>query len=580
MKPASFVLWYLASIVPATLAGYHVSSSSNRTLGNIIQHEQRFVLYNSRRLSGECLSLCTKRPVEEAATELPTATDFPIAEIEAPTAPTRPPSNPPTKEPTNAPTNPSTNVPTNILTNHPTHSPTYVPTNAPTNPPSNRPTKVPTNSPTGPQKTIDCATIQNLGYGFSKATGTPHYDRGCFPVVKSADFGNIPGYDDSVSVFSGGSYIGRNAAEVEGNIVVLGNLEVGSRGPGNFVSVGVGTHVLPNPGGDCIIVGGDISADRDIQVFNQKSWMKCDIVYKGNARNLNRWKIGNGEKRRVPDYDMTLYEQMKYVLMKKSQFWKTLTSTGTVEFEDWGSKEGETKYMCSSRDEVQVFNILSEDRKSISATHTIKFGDNCEGKTILINVHGQGAIGVDAAAMSFKGKSGYGSGGFPSCLTTSILWNFPDASMVDIGNGKSSEFHGSILVGTGDLKLSTSGHSGRAMVVGNIIHDSNSGSEFHSYEFNPPKPLPDPEDVCVLPENWRSYPAIQAYPTTAPTGAPTRAPSDKCTAIPQNDLPSGSWATNDSNCAQCAKNRQGGAATWWPCNQKPYLCEGNCKFAK
>ena len=92
-----------------------------------------------------------------------------------------------------------------------------------------------------------------------------------------------------------------------------------------------------------------------------------------------------------------------------------------------------------------------------------------EGKTILINVHGGGEVKVNAATMFWKNRSGYSAGGFPTCMTESILWNFPDASKVEIGNGKTSEFHGSILT-VGDMTLSTSGHSGRTIVLGDLIH--------------------------------------------------------------------------------------------------------------
>merc|ERR1712086_910808 len=184
---------------------------------------------------------------------------------------------------------------------------------------------------------------------------------------------------------------------------------------------------------------------------------------------------------------------MLTVLNHKSQYWKTLKSTGTVD-----AKYTTTTFSCSKKDEVQVFNIdahTEKDKVNGSVT-SFKFTPDCADQTILINVQGTGTIGVSAVAMyDAKNKMGYGEGGFSPCMTSSMLWNIPDATTVDIGNGKTSEFHGSLLVG-GDLKLSTSGQSGRTMVLGDIYHESTSGSEFHSYEFNPPTPLPfDPKDL-------------------------------------------------------------------------------------
>ena len=277
-------------------------------------------------------------------------------------------------------------------------------------------------------------------------------------------------------------------------MVVLGNLDVKKQGPGNFVSVGKGTQVLPNSGTDCLVVGGTISTDRDVQVFNQASHMSCNIIYKGGERNISRWK-NNGQVRHDPNYDLSDYIKMKDIHRKKSKFWKTLPSTGSVDFENWGNPTGQTTYKCSSTNNVQVFNIQSNEHNKINGVHTIYFSDECEGKTVLINVHGIGNINVDAAAMHFKGKMGFGQNEFSTCLTSSILWNFPDASHVDIGNGRYSEFHGSVLV-TGNMKLSTSGHSGRAIILGDVVHEQR-GSEFHSYEFNPPYDIIDPPDICV-----------------------------------------------------------------------------------
>ena len=94
--------------------------------------------------------------------------------------------------------------------------------------------------------------------------------------------------------------------------------------PGNFVSVGVGSNVIPNNGGECIKVGGHISSDRHIQVYNQylpKKDMNCDIVYKGSATSIGKWKT-NGQKRYDPTLDLSEYETMLTVLKKKSQYWK------------------------------------------------------------------------------------------------------------------------------------------------------------------------------------------------------------------------------------------------------------------
>jgi len=275
--------------------------------------------------------------------------------------------------------------------------------------------------------------------------------------------------------------------------------------------------------------------------------------------------------------DLSEFDVMGPVWRRKSKFWATLPSTGTVDYENWGNPEGMTTYQCNDQDEFQVFNVQSNEREKLEGVHTIKFSYNCEGKNILINVHGDGARAVDAAAMSWNEKSGYGEGGFPTCLTSRMLWNFPDASTVNIGNGRTSEFHGSVLV-TGDMTLSTTGQSGRTIVLGDLTQNRG-GSEFHSYEFKPTIDLPDPEDLCVdmTVEDVGSEPSYSTvkYP---PTGEPTGEPSstynaEECTAILQANLPQGSWATNDDECAKCEPPDN---VSWYPCNKNPPICEGNC----
>jgi len=420
---------------------------------------------------------------------------------------------------------------------------------------------------------VDCGKMRNLGDMFSAASGSPHYTdaNACYPSVTSLDANNLEGRDDSIAVFVGGNFNGEDGAEVEGNMVVLGNLDVYERGPGNFVSVGVGTHVLPNPGGECIRVGGQIASGKEIQVFNQASSMFCDIVYRRNPTGTeNQWKT-NGRIRRQANMDLSEFELMMTVWRRKSSYWATLPSTGTVEYENWGNPEGQTTYECSSEDEFQVFNVLANERDKVEGVHTIYFSGSCDGKNILINVHGGGTRAVDAAAMHWNGRSGYGPGGFPTCLTSRMLWNFPDASNVNIGNGKTSEFHGSLLV-TGDLTLTTTGQSGRTIVLGDLTQNRG-GSEFHSYEFNPTIDLPDPADLCV---DLTLAPSSAAPPTDEPTVAATGGATEnsECTAIPRTRLPKGTWNTNDDECGKCKPP----GVTWWPCDQNPPLCEGNCNF--
>merc|ERR1712224_666241 len=193
------------------------------------------------------------------------------------------------------------------------------------------------------------------------------------------------------------------AAEVEGRMVVMKDLTVESNGAGNFVSVGVGTHVLPNSDIDCIMVGGNIVANRQIQVFNQKNWMGCGIVYKGSATNIGNWKNEQGTTRRDPNYDMSHYEAMKDVFYKKSQYWKTLPTTPNTQV--YGDGNGKNpNFKCTDNDEIQVFNIQPNQRSLFTgSTWGFMFSNSCNGKTILINFQGTGDIKVNGVDQYWNG---------------------------------------------------------------------------------------------------------------------------------------------------------------------------------
>lgn len=361
---------------------------------------------------------------------------------------------------------------------------------------------------------LEATTFHNLYYPFDN----PHF-AACYPHVQSANWGNPQGADNGVAVFVGGNYIGRGgSAEVEGKMVVLGDLIVESDGPGNFISVGVGSQVLPDYAGPGILVGGNLEAYRDIQVFNQASWMDnlgLQFLVGGGAVGLDKWKGV------VPTTGVSAMQNVhletRYILYRKSQFWKTLPATGTVDFENWTggeetwapawdpTKEGEVVYTCDANEDINVFEITPEEYYKINVVHTIKFSNECTGKTILINVLGCGDIVVSAAAMWHNNKMGYGANGFDTCMNQNILWNFPDAANVEIGGGKSSEFHGAILV-AGNMEFTTSGHSGRTVVLGNLVHNG-SGSEFHNYPYNPPYVLPDATSppICENPDQVQLY---------------------------------------------------------------------------
>lgn len=76
--------------------------------------------------------------------------------------------------------------------------------------------------------------------------------------------GDFIGSDEAINVFVGGnmSVVG-GAAESEGKLVALGNLDVSrsSAGSYNIGVVGAGSRITPPSGSDHAIIGGDITVE-------------------------------------------------------------------------------------------------------------------------------------------------------------------------------------------------------------------------------------------------------------------------------------------------------------------------------
>jgi len=358
----------------------------------------------------------------------------------------------------------------------------------------------------------------NLGYGFSESMHDPslgdtHYGQAdgemCYPKVHSLGSG-VSGKDDSVAVLVGGNFNGQKGAEIEGNMVVLGDFRVEQNGPLNFASAGEGTQITPHKGGECIKVGGDMSSAKRLEVFYPH--YQCTAVVKGQRNDYNKiapnWMTNSGfEYIQNSNLDMSEYEETINNLRAKSAYWASLPTTRGA---TTSVSSQAFNIECSDVDIVQVFNIAASSLEG-QGYYSYVFNENCSDKTVLINVQGGGKVTFTTRHMKWtkngKVQSG-GWGNFPSCMNSAILWNFPDA--IDVVINGTDEVQGSLLV-NGNLDFQTSGQSGRTMVLGDLTQNA-WGSEFHSFEFNPPTPLPD--------TNCEEVPVVEVPPVAAQTDAP------------------------------------------------------------
>jgi len=145
--------------------------SKDTTIRNVFINQRRFVLFNSRWISGECLSTCNNQST--SPTTFPTENLIKNPTIDRTRTPSGTSVEKTTSDPTKSPTENPTKTPAVLLTN--------VPTDAPANPSIFR-TDQPTANPTTASAKI--STIEFTGYPTTK----PTMEATEFPTGKS----NIP----------------------------------------------------------------------------------------------------------------------------------------------------------------------------------------------------------------------------------------------------------------------------------------------------------------------------------------------------------------------------------------------------
>jgi choice-of-anchor A domain-containing protein len=384
-----------------------------------------------------------------------------------------------------------------------------------------------------------CPFAPNLGDEFSGPTGDDHYV-GNWPLMQGAPaLGMAHGRDDSVAFFVGRNYYGKVGAEIEGKIVIMGDLV--NEGINTMVQVGLGSQIIPNNGQDVITVGGNFETKADIGVMQHSSYVSGNIVYKGSLKKYGRSIWTNGQVTRKSNLDLSGYTKALNELKVKSEYWAGLPMNGVYTPYNNGPNGNTAVFKAGNNDCVQVFNLSQDEFDTLPWGIQVKFDANLKDKTVLINYRSDNNKNVKITNLaSFVDPSGNGRWDFDSGFTASILWNFYDAKYVDLGGGSNNvgEFQGSILVPNGSLMMQFPGQSGRT-IVGLDLTQNRGGSEFHSYPFNPPKcnlplpPCPGESSPPPTPSPTKNpTPQPTDRPTKAPTPGPTPQPTDRPTKAP------------------------------------------------
>jgi choice-of-anchor A domain-containing protein len=306
--------------------------------------------------------------------------------------------------------------------------------------------------------------------------------------------GDFIGSDEAINVFVGGNMnVVAGAAESEGKLVALGNLDVSrsSAGSYNIGVVGAGSRITPPSGSDHAIIGGDITVEDSPLSTIHLGGSDGDETRWGNLVYGGDTTISQGDRLDLTPNGLLIdggptvtdpYAALRGTITGISNCAETYEDTGT-----WESEFGTATFTGDGTSMLQVFTVPA-DLGTSGQSVQIAFAGIPDGATTVINM-----VGVDPNVY-------LNSTALPivSSLHTRLVWNFPNADTAGIRG--SAQVPGSILVGptTSTTTITTPGTNGRVLLAGNLVHGGGGGGEeMHAYPFNGTLPPCEPaEDVA------------------------------------------------------------------------------------
>ncbi|MFC8124038.1 choice-of-anchor A family protein [Streptomyces sp. NPDC057302] len=283
--------------------------------------------------------------------------------------------------------------------------------------------------------------------------------------------------DNAINIFAGGDFLVRgSAAEAEGRVVVLGDFDQdkadGVSAAYNIGEAGVGSRVAPPVGADWLTTGGDVRVAAGERLLAEQGVVRHAGAASGT---ILAQSVTEDADAAAP------YTALRGRLSVASQCYAhgeagTRTPTGTAVHGG-----GETVFTGDGTSALQVFNVDFDLAGSTGGQEGVRFVNIPDGATVLVNV-----LGTRRVVNTYSG--GIDDATDPlNRLRERLLWNFPDATDVEIkGTG---QFQGSVLIGqdASDTTVSVPGINGRFYTAGSVTHTSSAsgggGQEFHNYPF-------------------------------------------------------------------------------------------------
>eukprot|EP00538_Stauroneis_constricta_P006379 CAMPEP_0119572802 /NCGR_PEP_ID=MMETSP1352-20130426/44801_1 /TAXON_ID=265584 /ORGANISM="Stauroneis constricta, Strain CCMP1120" /LENGTH=707 /DNA_ID=CAMNT_0007622489 /DNA_START=63 /DNA_END=2186 /DNA_ORIENTATION=- len=336
-----------------------------------------------------------------------------------------------------------------------------------------------------------------------------------------------PGFDSGVAFLVGGNFHSIRGAEVEGRMVVLGDITIEADGASSLVQAGVGSQVFPD-GGDIIQVGGDFTIHKSVSLVLSPTANGGGTVTYGGALNKNGNQFWHRGVTFVndPNIDLSEFDDAIADLIPASEYWATLPGNGVAV-----KTSNSIELSAGDSDCIQVFNFAPDFWNGFDSGFAVNVDASLEDKVMLFNVPAfpDGTAIIDGVT-DWSDPFGGVDKTFSPAFSKNILWNFHDATHVELGNdGPTAMFPGSILAPQASLRMTVAGQQGRVIVGGDYVQDK-IGSEAHNYPFDGECPLPPPPE-CNDPAPVPLAPPSDSteVPTMSPTvtNAPTPCPEDE-----------------------------------------------------
>jgi choice-of-anchor A domain-containing protein len=292
--------------------------------------------------------------------------------------------------------------------------------------------------------------------------------------------------DTNVSVFAGGNFLATGgAAESEGLNVFLGDATIAKpSGVFNVGTAGVGSGISPPPGGDMLIVGGDLTVNANNTLTVGANAFDDQGVLQGGRLHVGGTITNDGT---IEPKDARATINPSTAAEAYASFPAAIADLSS----DLADEPGTAANVAGSQviltgdgtTALQVFTISA----SALVGKTEFFFSNINQQQpsgafapIVINVEGGPATSLSPTLISMNGArvDVFGNPDFGPAASA-ILWNFPDATDVTIGG--SSQLMGSILVPSTSGNVAITASTNGRVYVGNNLTVSGTGQEMHNY---------------------------------------------------------------------------------------------------